>query len=1138
MKLKLLRFIIFSIALSFISSKNTAQTTNNQGGLKAKWTTNPFDPQVFIENNGQFDGKIESGEKILYGVQMGSIGIFFTPDKVIYRYDKNTYKQTDGEDNDPDNSKKIIHEVHYLGTEWVGANKSVNIVAKEEKPDYYAYGKGLSGTIKANLFKEIIYKNLYPGVDVVYRFIEDKEGIKYALIIHPGADLSKIKINYTGAKSITKNAQGDLLINSELDEFTEHAPVSNYLGERGNIKISNVINGNTESFKANENYDKSKTVVIDPWVTNPLITPGLWNKAYDLDWDYNGNVYAYGGLANSGVLQLVKLDSVGVILWTYNAGSISDFAYGDFCTDKYTGTSYLIEGGFSGAVIKVSTNAALLGTYGGSQNMNELWRTEFDVCNRDVVIGGGGTGGIDQAGVLDTNMSSINMVNVMGVHGNTHDVALLTIDPDGTQCYMASIQSRSDAVDANNVVMKLPLPSLSPTAYEVHEQLGFLEEESVTYAGYFYIGNTILTWTNGMNGAAASSNSLYLYNGDTLRRYNKNTGAYISGAPIRDTTPYQYGGLDVDGCDNLFVGVTDSIYVMDPSYSILAKFPLPGTVFDVHLGEKGALYACGVGFVARLVNPIPAVKLISSVTAFSSSCACNGKPNGKATVNVNCGFGPFKFSWSNGSTNQTDTGLCQGTYTVIVTDGACPPTQWDTGVVTIRGDSLYAASIKAIPDTICQGDSALLIGAGGGTYLWSNKKTNDSIYVRFDSTSSITMYINMAGCKDSASKIIFVKKKGSTSLTVSKDTICQHDTATLIASGGTNYIWSNNSTASSITVSPDSTRTYTVISSVACAFDTLKRTIYVNPLPKPTISGRLQLCRGSGDTLTVSGGTSYLWSNGSTSNTYILDSITKDYTISVKVYNGKCPVDTTFHVDLKSNPEVSVSNGLVCLGQCDTLTAITNGKGNTFSWNNGATSSNIIVCPDKDTTYTVSVSNGCVTTKTTKVLVTFPQLTACCDKTIGPGDADTIQAGMARYYSWSPNIGLNCTSCPTVIASPTVTTIYTVTGTDSDGCILEREITVTVEINCKGFDVPNVFTPNNDGIDDYFTIKTENLDKYSITIYDRWGKEMYKSSDPNQPWDGNTEEGAKVPDGVYYYFITADCQNNTYNKDGYVQVIR
>jgi gliding motility-associated-like protein len=109
---------------------------------------------------------------------------------------------------------------------------------------------------------------------------------------------------------------------------------------------------------------------------------------------------------------------------------------------------------------------------------------------------------------------------------------------------------------------------------------------------------------------------------------------------------------------------------------------------------------------------------------------------------------------------------------------------------------------------------------------------------------------------------------------------------------------------------------------------------------------------------------------------------------------------------------------------------------------------------------------------------------------------------------------------------------------------VERIVTIVVETACFDFIVPNVFTPDFAGtgalgaFDKVLYIKTENLSAWSITIYDRWGKEMFKSTDPDAFWDGNTEGGSKAPDGVYYYIISATCQNNAYKKDGFVQVIR
>ena len=143
----------------------------------------------------------------------------------------------------------------------------------------------------------------------------------------------------------------------------------------------------------------------------------------------------------------------------------------------------------------------------------------------------------------------------------------------------------------------------------------------------------------------------------------------------------------------------------------------------------------------------------------------------------------------------------------------------------------------------------------------------------------------------------------------------------------------------------------------------------------------------------------------------------------------------------------------------------------------------------------------------------------------------------SNNYTWSPVTDLSCYTCPNPMATPTVTTTYTITS-DSGGCVTERTLTVYVEIPCADFQVPNVFTPNNDGRNDDFVVNVLNPTSYSITIYDRWGKKVYTSTDPNAYWTGlilSTQE--MTSDGVYYYIIKATCGVNDYVKKGFVQVL-
>ncbi len=192
--------------------------------------------------------------------------------------------------------------------------------------------------------------------------------------------------------------------------------------------------------------------------------------------------------------------------------------------------------------------------------------------------------------------------------------------------------------------------------------------------------------------------------------------------------------------------------------------------------------------------------------------------------------------------------------------------------------------------------------------------------------------------------------------------------------------------------------------------------------------------------------------------------------------------------------------------------------------------------------YTATCSyNGCPgadTGHTTVIILPLPKASISNDTTITAGTTIGLSATGGTSYSWTPATGLSCVNCASPLANPTVTTTYTVTITDSAGCTATLPVTIDVNIPCSDFTVPNVFTPNNDGINDDFVINVRNPSSYSIDIYDRWGKLVYTSNNSSVYWDGrilNTDYLA--PDGVYYYVIKATCFNQNYEHKGFVEIM-
>src|SRR6185312_12473924 len=231
------------------------------GQTTKAWSVQPYDLRVFIQNAGQFDQEVNEKAVVLYSAKLADyLQIYINKNKIVYRLiDYPNVNKKTGDLGDPDKDAKPA-VMHYLSYHWEGSNPNVTIEGQQEQSDYYTYPTGKSTSVQVNAFKKIIYHNLYPGIDAEFTFPKDTTGFEYALIVHPGADLSQVKLKYKGTKSIQVNKAGDIEIESEIGQIIDHAPVSSYQ-EGGLVASTYKLNGTEESF--NVSYDKSKTLVIE-----------------------------------------------------------------------------------------------------------------------------------------------------------------------------------------------------------------------------------------------------------------------------------------------------------------------------------------------------------------------------------------------------------------------------------------------------------------------------------------------------------------------------------------------------------------------------------------------------------------------------------------------------------------------------------------------------------------------------------------------------------------------------------------------------------------------------------------------------------------------------------------------------------
>jgi gliding motility-associated-like protein len=107
--------------------------------------------------------------------------------------------------------------------------------------------------------------------------------------------------------------------------------------------------------------------------------------------------------------------------------------------------------------------------------------------------------------------------------------------------------------------------------------------------------------------------------------------------------------------------------------------------------------------------------------------------------------------------------------------------------------------------------------------------------------------------------------------------------------------------------------------------------------------------------------------------------------------------------------------------------------------------------------------------------------------------------------------------------------------TNENGCVDTIEYDVTIN---EGLVISNTFTPNGDGINDYFMLPNSGITEYHIQILNRWGTMVYESDAPSVTWDGKTRAGLEVPPGTYFYIINAKAGDNDHSSQGYVELLR
>jgi gliding motility-associated-like protein len=475
------------------------------------------------------------------------------------------------------------------------------------------------------------------------------------------------------------------------------------------------------------------------------------------------------------------------------------------------------------------------------------------------------------------------------------------------------------------------------------------------------------------------------------------------------------------------------------------------------------------GNVTVIVNPLPVVTVTPNNPAICIGSSVSLTANGASSYSWSPATGLNQTSGATVTANPTST----TTYIVTGTDAnGCS----NTATAVVMVNPLPTITLGPVNPEICIGANITLTASGASTYNWVpsiglNQTTGNSVVASPSATTQYTVVGTDAnGCVNSQNITVTVNPLPVLSVTPATPAICIGATTTLNVTGATTYTWSpatglSSTTGNTVNASPLNTTTYTVTGTdLNGCINTTQVTVTVNPLPNVTaIAAPATICQGAVSTLTASGADTYTWapasslSSTSGASVQAQPSSTTTYVVTGTDING-CVNTASLVLTVNPNPAINVtaSPNVICIGNSSILTAT---GASTYTWTPSATLSSstgatVTANPVVTTTYTVTgtTMGGCTSTSTVTVTVNpILSLTVVGGTEICYGSSVSLTAiasggnGGPYFYNWSPATGLNVTNAATVIASPTVTTTYTVSVSDNCGTPMRtEEVTVVV----------------------------------------------------------------------------------------------
>ena len=463
-----------------------------------------------------------------------------------------------------------------------------------------------------------------------------------------------------------------------------------------------------------------------------------------------------------------------------------------------------------------------------------------------------------------------------------------------------------------------------------------------------------------------------------------------------------------------------STYTWVPYNSTGANVVVSSTTTPCYTVTGTSAAGC-IGTVSTCFSVVPS----PTVTASSNVTIC---PGVNATLSA---AGATTYSWIPGNfstPNIVVSPTISTCYTVTGMSGSCN----DATVICVT--VLNAPLTFSNTPTSCVGTSISINAVGPASFTWQPGNLTTSVIVVTPTISTcytlVATYTN--GCSRTAPRCITVNQLPN--ITTVSNNFCSGNSGSLTASGGTSYTWQPfNVTGSVITVTPSASGCYTVTgtNSNGCQKSTVA-CYSVFPTPTLAISGPSVLCPGQSATLVASGATTYTWIPGNFTGASIVITPSASTCYTLVGNSSGCTSSAVRCVTVQVTTVTVNGPAAICSGLSATLTA---SGASGYTWQPGnLTGTNVVVSPASTTCYTVSGTNAngtCVATVIKCMTVSANPTVTTSGGTFCAGSMGGLSASGANSYTWAP---FNFTG-PNVNITPTVSGCYTVSGTNSAGCV-------------------------------------------------------------------------------------------------------